>query len=97
MDKVYILFDNYKYKLVIINIHSKLLSIDEKVIHIDEEDINRFLYILKLLNEKKNGNFIDPIRFSISYDNINNFINGNSNTCKNFNLLNDWLGEIDDR
>lgn len=96
MNKIYIFFDNYKYQLVTMNIASKLISIDDKIIHITDDDIYRFKYILKCLKETKNGVIFDPVRFTINYENGDSF-SGNSNTNKNFNLLNDWLGDINGR
>ena len=46
-----------------------------------------FKYILKSLKETKNGVIFDPVRFTINYENGDSF-SGNSNTNKNFNLLN---------
>lgn len=95
MDKIYMLFDNYKFKLVTLNILSKLISIDEKVMHITEDDINNLLYILSILPEKKEKAILDPVRFNIDFG--NDSYSGNSGTCKNFDLLNDWIGDINDR
>ena len=78
------------------NIASKLISIDEKIIHITDDDIYRFKEILNGLKETKKGIMIDPIRFTINFENGDSF-SGNSNTNKNFNLLNDWLGDINGR
>lgn len=96
MNKIYIFFDNYKYKLVTMNIASKLVSIDEKIIHITEDDIYKFKDILESLKETKQGIMIDPIRFTINYENGDSF-SSNSNISKNFNVLNDWLGDINAR
>ena len=96
MNKIYIFFDNYKYKLVTMNIASKLVSIDEKIIHITEDDIYKFKDILESLKETKQGIMIDPIRFTINYENGDSF-SSNSNISKNFNMLNDWLGDINAR
>lgn len=96
MNKIYIFFDNYKYKLVTMNIASKLISIDEKIIHITDDDIYRFKDILKSLKETKNGIIIDSVRFTINYENGDSY-SGNSNINKNFNLLNEWLGDINGR
>ena len=78
------------------NIASKLISIDEKIIHITDDDIYRFKDILKSLKETKNGIIIDPVRFTINYENGDSY-SGNSNINKNFNLLNEWLGDINGR
>ena len=99
MDKVYIFFENYSYKLVIVSIKSKLASIDERVIHITEEDVNRFVDIINNLDNKNSGNITDPVRFSIviKSENDTKIIDRTSNTCKKFRELNKWIGDIYDR
>lgn len=100
MNKVQILFENYKYKLVMINIDSKLMSIDEKIIHITDDDITNFKQLLIHLEDKNNkNNIIDPARYYIDiyYNDKTESYNGNSRDNKFLLLFNDWIGEINAR
>lgn len=98
MNKIYMLFQNYYLKLVIVNPDSKLMSIDDKVFHIDEEEISRLLRIIDSLTNDGEKTILDPVRFSITMEKdgrITSF-DGNSNTCKEFSKLNNWIGEMKD-
>lgn len=100
MNKVQILFENYKYQLVVISINSKLMSIDEKIIHITDDDITNFKQLLIHLEDKNNkNNIIDPARYYIDiyYNDKTESYNGNSRDNKFLLLFNDWIGEINAR
>ena len=100
MNKVQILFENYKYQLVVISINSKLMSIDEKIIHITDDDITNFKQLLIHLEDKNNkNNIIDPARYYIDiyYNDKPESYNGNSRDNKFLLLFNDWIGEINAR
>lgn len=97
MFDIKMLFDNYRYKVVLIKIKSMKMSIDEKIINIKKEDLNNLYKILRYIDKKSNSNsnVIDPVIYNISiYDEE---YSGDSNSNRNFYMLNDWIGEINDR
>lgn len=99
MNKIYMLFENYAYRLIIVNVDSKLMSIEDKVFHIDENEAKQLLEILNSLSNDKNNFILDPVKFTIKIDKkeeSTTFI-GKSNTCSNFIKLSDWIGEMYDK
>lgn len=99
MKKVYMLFDNYVHRLIIINVDSKLMSIEDKVFHIDENEVKMLLQIIDTLSNNNDNIMLDPVRFLINIETdaeTTSFI-GNSNTCGNFFELSDWIGEMYDK
>ena len=98
MNKIYMLFSNYRFKLIIINVDSKLMSIEDKVFHIDEEE-KKILEIINSLSNGEGRSVMDPVRFSITNDKngeITSF-DGTSNTCKEFSEIDEWIGDMYDR
>ena len=95
MFDIKMLFDNYRYKVVLINTKVLKMSIDEKIINITKEDIDNLYKIMRYFNKNYKGNIIDPIIYSISLNGEE--YSGDSNSNKNFYMLNDWLGDINDR
>lgn len=95
MFDVKMLFDNYKYKVVLVNIKALKMSIDDKIINITKEDIDNLYKIMRYFNKNYNSNIIDPIIYNISLNGEE--YSGDSNSNKNFYMLNDWLGDINDR
>ena len=91
------LFDNYKYKLVLINIKSLKMSIDKKIIDISKEDLDNLFRILRYFDNKNNNlRNIDSISYSILIDDKVEY-EGNSISNSYFDYLNDWLGDINGR
>ncbi len=99
MNKIYMSFDNYRFKLIIINTDSKLMSIEDNVFHIDENETKRILEIIDSLSDSGGRIIFDPVRFSITSDKNGKITTyeGNSNTCSNFSMLDDWIGEMYDK
>ena len=99
MNKISILFENYPFRLVIVDIDSKEISIEDKVFQIDENDIRQLLEIVSTLSNDKNNFILDPVKFTINaYKNGEKIIfDGNSNTCSKFYELSDWIGEMYDK
>lgn len=91
------LFENYIFKVVIINIKTKLMSVDEDYFHITEDEIKDLLKIIKEIKLDGNGVELDPIKFTIRIDDKENIIIGDSNTYENFDLLSDWIGDVYDK
>ena len=96
MNKIYMSFNNYRFKLVIVNIDSKLMSIEDKVFHIDETEANRLLNIIDTLSNDDRGRSLDPVRISITTEKNGeiSLFQSNSNRCKGFSELDDWIGEM---
>ena len=95
MYDVIMMFENYKYKVVLISFKLLKISIDEKIVSITKEDLDNLFRILRYFDIKNNSKVIDSIKYNIT---INNEIyEGDSSSNKNFSLLNDWLGDINDR
>ena len=95
MFDIKMLFDNYRYKVVLINIKSLKMSIDKRIINITEEDLNNLYKIMRYFNKNYKCNIIDPVIYNIDFNGEE--YNGDSNSNKNFYMLNDWIGDINDR
>ncbi len=96
MINIMMIFDNYRFKVVLINTNTLKMSIDEKIISITKDDLDNLFRLLKYFDKKEVSNTIDSIRYSISIDNKEEY-SGDSSSNKNFYMLNDWLGDINGR
>ena len=89
-------FDNYKYKLVLIHTNSLKMSIDERIININKDDIDNLYRILRYFDNNTFSNMLDPISYYITIGDSVTY-EGNSSSNKYFKLLNDWIGDINGR
>lgn len=90
-------FNNYKFRLVLIKVNSLKMSIDDKIYKLKQYDIDNLYRIIPFIKEKNNTNLVvDPTRFDIeiNMEDLKDRIIGNTNTNNNFDMLNDWLGDI---
>ena len=88
-------FDNYRFKVVLINTKSLKMSIDEKIYNITKEDLDTLYRILIHFDSNDRSSVLDPVIYSIKMDDVT--YSGDSGSNKNFYMLNDWIGGIYDR
>ena len=63
MINIMMIFDNYRFKVVLINTNTLKMSIDEKIISITKDDLDNLFRLLKYFDKKEVSNTIDSIRY----------------------------------